>query len=451
MKIVLLSNQKFVPPMVGGVDVYTHRLGKIFQQQGHTVQVIALDPGVEAADRQFAIIDDTVDGFSVSRLQFSFEQRPKQYFDTSYDPDMETAVAGLLQKLRPDLFVVVNFYMVTLAVVKAAKAQGIPVFHIATDFLPVCCRGTMIRWNGRSCDVGESIKNCSQCFVSGKAPGRISAWALGQFSEATLLKMAGDGHYSWPNPLAAFNPYWRQIETMRQRLEIIQPLRDLIDHVFVPTRFTGRMFIENGFHQEQVHYLPFGVDPENQLSQIAHSSAEHIRFLFVGRFQPYKGVHLLLEAFNNLINPHGATLTLYGAPDGHGAYYDRVKQLITQNDRVDFRGKIDPSELALAFVDADYFLLPSTWHENSPLIVSDALQSHTPVIGSDIGGITDLVQHDVNGLLFPMGDVAALQATLQRTIDQPALVQKLRAGVALNSIEQYANDMLRFFHEKVVR
>ncbi|MCP5101692.1 MAG: glycosyltransferase family 4 protein, partial [Chloroflexi bacterium] len=90
------------------------------------------------------------------------------------------------------------------------------------------------------------------------------------------------------------------------------------------------------------------------------------------------------------------------------------------------------------------------WHENSPLIVLDALQSHTPVISSDIGGVTDVVKHDVNGLLFPMGNVTALQQLLQRTIDEPQLVDKLRAGVDLPSIDSYAENMMSYLKTPVV-
>ena len=114
------------------------------------------------------------------------------------------------------------------------------------------------------------------------------------------------------------------------------------------------------------------------------------------------------------------------------------------NYRIQFLGKIPPSELDRAFADADYFLLPSTWHENSPLIISDALQSKTPVISSDIGGVTDIVKHDVNGLLFPMGNVEALQATLQRTINEPDLSPRLQAGNTLSSIDSYVETMMSF-------
>jgi glycosyltransferase involved in cell wall biosynthesis len=117
--------------------------------------------------------------------------------------------------------------------------------------------------------------------------------------------------------------------------------------------------------------------------------------------------------------------------------------MMAKNERVHFGGRIPPEELGKAFAETDYFVMPSTWHENSPLIVLDALQSRTPVISSAIGGVIDMVKDGVNGMLFPMGDARALQHVLQQAIDQPSLVERLRAGVNLPTIDDYAMTLLQ--------
>ncbi|MCP5099372.1 MAG: glycosyltransferase family 4 protein, partial [Chloroflexi bacterium] len=409
MKITLITTQKFLPPLVGGVDVYTYRLGKALTRMGHTTDVIAMDPGVENDESEpITVVEDELHGFPIRRLQFSFAQRPKEAFDFGYDMEMGQVVKQLLQDQKPGLLIVVNFYMLTLSVVQVAKGLGIPVFHVATDFLPICRRATFIRWDNQSCQAGESVKSCASCFVSHRVLGRVGSTMLNMLSDEALTQAARKrDSYKMPHPLAVLKPYLNQVAIMDQRLKTLSPLRSMVDHVFVPTQYTRKMFVENGFKSDRVHHLPFGVDADHPLTQVQNTKADHVRFLFIGRFQPYKGAHLLIEAFNRLTNPNGATLTLYGGPDGHDDYFERLQTMIASNDRIEFKGKIDPSELATAFAEGDYFLLPSTWHENSPLIVLDALQSHTPVISSDIGGVTDVVKHDVNGLLFPMGNVTA--------------------------------------------
>jgi glycosyltransferase involved in cell wall biosynthesis len=158
--------------------------------------------------------------------------------------------------------------------------------------------------------------------------------------------------------------------------------------------------------------------------------------------QPYKGPDLLIRAFSGLDNTRGATLTIYGGSDGYEEYFKQLQALAKDNERIRFAGTVKPSELGAVFSEADYFILPSLWHENSPLILLDALQSKTPVIASDIGGVRDVVEHGVNGFLFPMGNVQALREIMQRAVDRPEELKRLRAGARLPDIQDYARELL---------
>ena len=439
MKIALLTH-KLKPPLMGGVDVYTDRLGRALRRLGHDIVYLAFDSSGET--QEIAVQNDEHhDSSRVWRILFDFDALPKETFDTVYNPEMGQVTQRILADERPDFAIILNFYMLTLAPVEAAKSLGIPVAHVATDFVPVCRRGTFMRWDNRTCEVGESIQSCSTCFISHRPLGRVMSAVLEKLPEPTVVNWAEKG-YRLPHPLGLTRPYLNHTAVMQKRLERIRPLRQLIDLVLVPTRFIEETFIANGFEPEQVHFLPFGVDADNPLASVAKTESDHVRFMFLGRLQPYKGLHLVLEAFNSLPNPKGATLIVYGASDGHDAYFANLQQMMDANPRVHFAGLIPPTELARAFAEADIFLLPSTWHENSPLILLDALQSKTPVLASDIGGVSGIVTHSRNGLLFPREDSDALRQEMQRLIDQPALIQQLQAGSQLPSIESYAQTIL---------
>lgn len=445
---ILLTARRFSPPLIGGVDVYAERLGRALTEMGHEISILALHSAGDSSTIQ--IVERAQPPYRVWRLTFDAQQRPKQVFDQAYDPDMGAAVRQILAREQPDLFIILNFYMLSLAAVEAAAARGIPVAHIATDFVPICRRATFIRWHGRSCDVGESVQTCAACFVSHRPQGRVAASVLGRLPESLITRWADNRHaYRAPHPFRLLKPYWEQAALMQGRLRRLQPLRHQIAAVFAPTRFTAQMFIQNGFRPDQVYLLPFGVERDNSLERIRRVPAAHVRFLFMGRLQPYKGAHVLVQAFNHLHNPQNATLTIYGKQDGYPEYFDDLMAAIQTNERIRFAGSIPPSELGNAFANADYFVLPSTWHENSPLILLDALQSGTPVIASDIGGVRDAVQDGVNGFLFEMGNVAALQRVLQRVIDTPSLRERLESNIRLPSIQEYAHTMLRLCREKM--
>ena len=53
----------------------------------------------------------------------------------------------------------------------------------------------------------------------------------------------------------------------------------------------------------------------------------------------------------------------------------------------------------------------------------------TPVIASDVGGISEFVQHEINGLLFERGNSEDLSLILRRIIDNPELIKKLKSGI----------------------
>ena len=439
MKIALLTH-KLKPPLIGGVDVYTDRLGRALGRLGHEVFYLAFDSSGEGSEIVVQA-DEHHDGTAVHRILFNFDALPKETFDTVYNPEMGRVTHEILAEEQPDFVIILNFYMLTLATVEAAKSLGIPVAHVATDFVPVCRWGTFMRWDNRTCEVGESIQTCASCFISHRSLGKVMGSVMEKLPEPTVVNWA-EKNVSLPHPLGLVRPFLNHAGIMKRRLDRIRPLRQQIDLVLVPTRFTEKTFIENGFAAEQVHFLPFGVDVDNPLARTPKTESDHVRFMFLGRLQPYKGLHLVLEAFNSLPNPSGATLTVYGAPDGHDDYFANLQQMMAANPRVNFAGLIPPTELARAFAEADIFLLPSTWHENSPLILLDALQSQTPVLASDIGGVSGIVAHNQNGLLFPREDVAALRTEMQRLIDQPQLIAQLQAGSNLPSIESYAQTIV---------
>ena len=71
--------------------------------------------------------------------------------------------------------------------------------------------------------------------------------------------------------------------------------------------------------------------------------------------------------------------------------------------------------------EADALVVPSVWIENAPFVIKEANASGLPVIASRLGGMAELVTHDVDGLLFEAGDAAALAYQLRRLQHQPGL------------------------------
>ena len=212
--------------------------------------------------------------------------------------------------------------------------------------------------------------------------------------------------------------------------------------ILAPTEYTKTMFLKSGFKPDQVWFLPYGVEAESPLTRVIRTGSPHTRFVFVGRLQPYKGAHLLIEAFNSLESPNGATLTIFGSADGHEEYFEHLQEISAGNQAIRLPGTLAQAEIWRAYAEADYFVLPSTWNENSPFVLLEALQSGTPIIASNIGGVTDLVRHADNGFLFPVGDVGALRQVLQQAIDYPELKERLRPRSELFTVDEYVKTIV---------
>src|SRR5262249_49130971 len=137
-----------------------------------------------------------------------------------------------------------------------------------------------------------------------------------------------------------------------------------------------------------------------------------IRLAFLGRWDPVKGVHIMVEAFKRLPTDTPIELCICAAESGveSKGYRDDVKRLAASDPRIRFRSAISHEDVVSFLSEIDALVVPSQWLETGPLVVLEAFASGTPVIGSDLGGIKELVGHERNGLLVPHDDLSAWSA-----------------------------------------
>ena len=162
--------------------------------------------------------------------------------------------------------------------------------------------------------------------------------------------------------------------------------------------------------------------------------------LFVGRLVERKGVAHLIEAIARL-GSLAPRLEIVGeGPERPGL--EALAGRLEVADRVVFRGKIPPDELQASYARAAVCVLPSVLDargdtEGLGVVLLEAMNHATPVIASRVGGIPDIVEDGVSGLLVPPGDVAALAAAVRRVRDDPDLARWLGEGGRRRLREQF--------------
>ncbi len=164
-------------------------------------------------------------------------------------------------------------------------------------------------------------------------------------------------------------------------------------------------------HWDRFHIVHCGVEPERYAP--ARHDGQHL--LFVGRLAGVKGVPVLLEALEGLVDTHpDLHLTLIGDGPDRSALEARAAGL-----PVRFLGYRSQAEVAQALQEADIFVLPS-FAEGVPVVLMEAMAAEVPVIATQIAGIPELVREGETGCLVPPGDVAALRAAIARMLTDSA-------------------------------
>ena len=172
-----------------------------------------------------------------------------------------------------------------------------------------------------------------------------------------------------------------------------------------------------------------GVDP----GRYARADGAGKQLLFVGRLAAVKGVPLLLEA---LAHTHSeAHLTLIG--DGpERADLEAEAARLGLSDRVTFAGYKSQDEVALALGEADIFVLPS-FAEGVPVVLMEAMATGLPVVATAVGGVTELVQDGVSGVIVPPGDVKALVRALDGLFADPKMGAAMGKNGALKVAAEF--------------
>lgn len=149
----------------------------------------------------------------------------------------------------------------------------------------------------------------------------------------------------------------------------------------------------------------------------------------MGRLVERKGVTHLVEAVKRLPVGVAARLAIIGDGPERTALAAQVAR-DGLGDRVTLRGRVSEAELRAAYAASDVLVLPSILDargdtEGLGVVLLEAMSYGVPVIGSNLGGITDIVRDGETGLLVPPGDPGSLSAALQRLATDRDLAKRL--------------------------
>ncbi|KYC36862.1 glycosyl transferase group 1 [Scytonema hofmannii PCC 7110] len=430
----------FYPHPVGGTEVYVEALSRHLQQQG--LQILIAAPG------------NVNESYFHNRLpvrRFAVSNQVKRLQEVYGEGDRQSAIefGKLLDEEQPDLVHLHAFTRgVSLRLVRVAKQRKIPVIFTYHTPTVSCQRGSLMRWGTQVCDGKVDLRTCSQCTLQGLGLNWISASAI-----SNLPPIIG-------HSLRALNLHggiWtalRMTELASYRYSALQGLLSEVDHVVAVCDWVKDILIRNHVSCENITVSRQGLCQEilsAKTSQLGNNTTENNSFLkiaFLGRIEPIKGIDILLKAFQT--TPQlAATLDIYGISQNSAsdAYQTQLLNLVKQDTRISFKSPVSPTQVVNLLTDYDLLAVPSQWLETGPLVVLEAFAAGIPVIGSNLGGIAELVQHGVNGILVEPASVDAWIRELQRLSQEQDLLTHLRRGVRPpRHMETVAEEMLSLYN-----
>ncbi|HZZ72828.1 MAG TPA: glycosyltransferase [Pirellulales bacterium] len=198
---------------------------------------------------------------------------------------------------------------------------------------------------------------------------------------------------------------------------LLNTYRRSVDQYISLTEFARSLFIRGGLPAEKL-----AVKPNFVYESPAVGRGEGGFALFVGRLSVEKGVLPLLAAWELL----GDAIPLRIIGDGPLA--EQVRQAAARQPAIQWHGSQTAAEVQRAMQMAACLILPSTWYEGLPKTLVEAFSVGTPVIGSRLGAMEELIEPDRTGALFAPDDAAQLADVVRQFWDDPAAQLRLRQG-----------------------
>ena len=304
------------------------------------------------------------------------------------DSDLERPWRGggvvrrALAEERPDIVHVMH-PMRFPHVFTEAPAAGIPLVAHVPDFFYPCARITMVQSGGALCYSPEAGERCAS--TCGIAPAR-------------------------------------------QRLAWARMALDAASAVVCPCRATIDLHRRSGFDTSGWHHIPWGVDYALHPARLEPPPPGPLRVGFLGTLLEHKGVHVAVDAIR--ARPDlDAELRLYGGSFEQHDYEGSLREAAGDDRRIVFAGSYEHTDLPGMLAELDAVVIPSLWHENLPSVGLNAIASGVPLLVSNVGGLTELLDDYACGLSFRRGDAEDFAALLERLAGDPGILAGIRSAM----------------------
>ncbi len=428
---VLHAIHDYLPRHQAGSELYAADLCAELARRGHHVTVLAAS--FNPARQHGELVWRTHDGLPVVEIinNWSFTSFEETYRATN----LLNALDHVLTATAPDVVHVHNLLNLSFELPALAKRRGARVVGTLHDYTLVCPSGgqRLHRAEQHVCRVIDPDR-CSRCFSESPFPALMTfGRALERPGGSIVHRLVRELRRRSPRLLAQLARAGRltpatKLATPAQierRLEAARTTAAEFDVLVAPTPSIAAEFQAIGVVPARLHVSDYGFLPLPGAGRRQINGTGPLRVGFVGTLVWHKGVHVLIDAVRAM-SARDVEVRIFGDLDTFPDYSAEL-QRSARHLPVRFMGRFDRRDVSSIYAQFDVLAVPSLWLENSPLVIHEAFMAGLPVVGARIGGIADLVHHDVNGLLYPPESPAALGEALAMLSRDRARLRRLGA------------------------
>ncbi len=443
MKLIHTSSWYF-PETSGGVEVYIDSLVQGLQADG-------VESLVAASKQGFAEETYKHNNIGVYRYPI-FPDRTKMQVHKQIPHGGFEAFANWLKNQQADVYHQ-HSWRFDCGLHHLAMAKKLGMATVVTVHMPepLCLRGTMMSYGQEACNGLIDPTRCSPCLG---VPKKVPSWAIATLSQLPLnvgmaaeSKMLGSKSIRLRLLGKTFSIPAQVSEHRRQLTQLVK----LADRIVVPSQWQYDAFRLNKVPENKLTLCRQGVAQTFQKEAVPTKSKNAtLKIGFLGRWQETKGVQTLVEAVHRLPADIPVELVIHAThPKKYGVgNREKVVAIAAHDSRIRIAEPLSRQAVREALAGFDLLAVPSQWLETGPLVVLEAQAIGIPVLGSNLGGIAELVEHGVNGWLVPAKNIQAWTDAIAKLAQDRDLLDRLGQGIkSVRTMDNVASEMVQLYRE----